>query len=615
MSQKVDLVAMRHSLAHILASAVLELFPDAKFGIGPVVENGFYYDIDIPSKKLTEKDLTSIEQSMRRIIKKDFQFETYDLDIDKAIEWAKSNKQDYKLELLNDLKRSGTTQFKDLNKSELGTIADDKNKIEKVSFYKHGDFIDLCRGPHLNSTGEAGPFKLLRISGAYWRGNENNNQLQRIYGVAFNSKSELEEYLKNYEEAKLRDHRKLGKELDLFVFSDLIGSGLPLFTPRGTVLRDELSRYSNELRLKLGFQKVHIPHITKTDLYEVSGHLAKFGDELFLVKSQETKDKFVLKPMNCPHHIKIYDSKQRSYKDLPIRYLETTEVYRDEKTGELGGLSRVRSITQDDSHIFCLDEQVESEIKHLITAFKEIYKTLNMKISARLSLRDDSKQYLGAMELWEKSQGQLRNALRNNEVEFYEEKGEAAFYGPKIDFMALDSIGRKHQLATVQLDFVMPKRFGLEYDSEKGSKETPVLIHSAFLGSLERFMAIYIEHTYGRFPVWCSPEQLRIITLNQDEEVIKFAKDLKSKALDVNLRASLDLDNESVSKKIRKSELLKIPYLVVVGPKEVETSRLIPRIREDLKRDNKDYSKSISTDEFLNSIVKEYLNRSSKSSL
>ena len=615
MDQKIDLYAMRHSLAHILASAVLELFPDAKFGIGPVVDNGFYYDIDIPSKKLTEKDLISIEQSMRRIIKKDIQFETYELGIDEAIKWAKNNKQEYKLELLNDLKRSGTTLYKDLNSSELGTITTEKTKVDRVSFYKHGDFVDLCKGPHLNSTGEAGAFKLLRISGAYWRGNDNNNQLQRIFGVAFETKPELEEYLKKYEEAKLRDHRKLGKELDLFVFSDLVGGGLPLFTPRGTVLRDELSKYSNDLRLKLGFQKVHIPHITKTDLYEVSGHLAKFGDELFLVKSQETKDKFILKPMNCPHHTRIYASKQRSYKDLPIRYLETTEVYRDEKTGELGGLSRVRSITQDDSHIFCLENQIEGEIKQLILAFKEIYKTLEMDLSARLSLRDDSKQYLGSLESWEESQQKLRNALKNNDIDFYEEEGEAAFYGPKIDFMGLDSIGRKHQLATVQLDFVMPKRFGLEYDSEKGSKETPVLIHSAFLGSLERFMSIYIEHTFGRFPVWCSPEQLRVITLNQDEDVINFAKKITSKALDMDIRASLDSDNESVSKKIRKSELLKIPYLVVIGPKEVESSKLTPRIREDLKQDNKDYSKTFSVDEFLNAISTEHSSRSLKTSL
>lgn len=615
MNQKIDLNAMRHSLAHIMASAILELFPNTKFGIGPVVENGFYYDIDIPSRKLVENDLKSIEKIMRKIIKQDLSFETFNLPIEEAIKWAIKNKQDYKLELLNDLKRSGTTIYKDLNSSELGTVIDEKARINSVSFYKHGDFVDLCRGPHLNSTGEAGSFKLLRISGAYWRGNEHNNQLQRIYGVAFSSESELEEYLKNYEEAKMRDHRKLGKDLDLFVFSDLVGGGLPLFTPRGTVLRDELAGYSNELRLKLGFQKVHIPHITKTDLYEVSGHLAKFGDELFLVKSQETKDKFVLKPMNCPHHTRIYASKPRSYKELPIRYLETTEVYRDEKTGELGGLSRVRSITQDDSHIFCLEDQIEQEIKQLIKAFKEMYITLDLELSSRLSLRDDSKHYLGSLESWEKSQNQLRNALKRNDIEFYEEKGEAAFYGPKIDFMATDSIGRKHQLATIQLDFIMPQRFGLEYDSEKGSKETPVLIHSAFLGSLERFMSIYIEHTFGRFPVWCSPEQLRIITLNQDDKILKFAEDLVRKATNKNLRVTLDADNESVSKKIRKSEMLKIPYLIVIGPKEVESSKIIPRIREDLKENNKDYLGSLDIDEFLDNIFKEYTNRLFKTSL
>ncbi len=615
MDKNNKLYAIRHSLAHILASAIKELYPDVKFGIGPVIDNGFYYDIDIPSKKLTEDSFEDIQRIMNRIIKEDLVFEKYTLSIDEALKWAKDNHQDYKVNLLNDLKRSGTTVLKDLDASEVGVIAPKSSKIKEVSFYRHGSFSDLCRGPHVVSTSKVGPFRLMRISGAYWRGNEKNKQLQRIYGVAFNSDADLKDYLKHYEEGKHRDHRKIGKELDLFGFSDLVGGGLPLFTPRGTILIDELAKYSEDLRLKLGFKKVRIPHITKTDLYEVSGHLAKFGDELFLVKSQETKDSFALKPMNCPHHTRIYALRQRSYKDLPIRYLETTVVYRDEKSGELGGLSRVRSITQDDSHIFCREDQIEDEVNKLIGAYKTLYKTLDFEVSARLSLRDDSKQYLGSMEVWNKSQAELRKSLKDNSIEFYEEEGEAAFYGPKIDFMASDYLSRKHQLATIQLDFVMPKRFKLEYDSELGLKNTPVMIHVALLGSLERFLSVYIEHTYGKFPVWLSPEQLRIITLNQDQEVLDFANQLLGKTQDSNLRVTIDSDNESVSKKIRRSELMKIPYTIVIGSKELESSKIVPRIRGDLKDPNKDYARPLDLNYFIESLTKEYKERLNKSIL
>ena len=501
MSEKEDkLYKMRHSLAHLTAAAVKELWPTAKFGVGPVVKDGFYYDIDLGDVTISEADFPKIEKRMKKLIAKDQKFERLEKNVDEAIAWAKENNQPYKVELLNDLKRAGTTVAKDLDSKELGLESVDGSKIEKVSFYKNGDFVDLCRGPHVNSTKEIGAFKLMRVAGAYWRSNENNPQMQRLYGVAFETQEELDTYLKNLEEAKMRDHRKLGKELDLYTFSNLVGSGLPLFTPRGTALRDVLAKYSNQLRKKFGFESVWTPHITKNDLYKKSGHWAKFSEELFLVKSQETKDEFVMKPMNCPHHAQIYVSSSRSYKDMPIRFLETTTDYRDEKTGELGGLNRVRALTQDDSHIFCRKDQIEQEIQQLLSAAGELYSQVGMKLTVRLSYRDDSDSYIGDLKLWESAQNQLKSAVEKNNLEYYEQEGEAAFYGPKIDFMAEDSIGRLHQVATVQLDFVQPERFELEYINQESLPERPVMIHCALLGSVERFMSVFIEHTAGWFP-------------------------------------------------------------------------------------------------------------------
>ncbi len=608
-----NLHAMRHSLAHIMATAIAKLWPNAKFGVGPVVENGFYYDVDLGSKKLSEEDFEAIEGEMYRIINEDQQFEHSMMPINKAIRWAKKARQPYKQELLNDLKRAGTTFAKELDADELGLKAGAGSKVSEVSFYKNGDFTDLCHGPHVASTGKVGAFKLQRVSGAYWRGKEGNPQMQRVYGAAFATKEELDIYLNMLEEAKARDHRKLGQELDLFVFSDLVGSGLPMFTPRGTVLRDELAGYSNELRQQYGFEKVWSPHITKKDLYEASGHWAKFGDELFLVKSQETSDELVMKPMNCPHHTRIYAGRARSYRDLPIRYLETTTVYRDEKTGELAGLSRVRSITQDDSHVFCRPDQIESEIINLLTAARDMYKTINMSLRVRLSYRDESDAYLGDKKLWESAQKQLKTAVVANKLDFFEEIGEAAFYGPKIDFMATDAIGREHQLATVQLDFVQPERFDLSYAADDGSKQRPVMIHSALLGSIERFLAVYIEHTAGRFPVWLAPEQVRIITLNQEKDTVKFAEQLVQNAKEQGLRVGLDNDNESVGKKIRQAEVMKIPYSIVVGDKEMSSKKVLPRIRKDLVVQER--TSPLGIEEFLKSVTNEANSRTSKSSL
>lgn len=608
-----SLHAMRHSLAHITAAAIQRLWPEAKFGVGPVVENGYYYDIDIAGVKLSEDDFAKLETEMKKIISEDQTFERFEMPIDEAIDWAGKTKQQYKQELLNDLKRAGTTIAKDLDSDELGLAASGDSKIANVSFYTNGDFTDLCRGPHVESTGKVGAFKLQRVSGAYWRGKEGNPQMQRIYGIAFATEKELRQHLAMLEEAKKRDHRKLGQELDLFVFSDMVGSGLPMFTPRGTVLREELCRYSNELRQRFGFQKVWTPHITKKDLYEASGHWAKFGDELFLVKSQETSDELVMKPMNCPHHTRIYASQPRSYRDLPVRYLETTTDYRDEKTGELGGLSRVRALTQDDSHVFCPHDQLESEINNLLEAAGDLYATVGMKLRVRLSYRDDGDGYLGSAELWKSAQAQLKNAVIANKLDYFEQDGEAAFYGPKIDFMATDAIGREHQVATIQLDFVQPERFGLKYTGNDGNDARPVMIHCALLGSVERFLSVYIEHTAGKFPVWLAPEQVRVATVNQEEKTLSFAKELKRKAEKRGVRLVIDDSNESVGKKIRDAEVWKVPYTLVVGEKEIESGQVTPRIRKDIVVGTE--HASLDAENFLESVANEARSRVSNSSL
>jgi threonyl-tRNA synthetase len=380
------------------------------------------------------------------------------------------------------------------------------------------------------------------------------------------------------------DHRKIGKELDLFVFSDLVGSGLPLFTPRGTILRDELLGFSEELQKKNGYQKVAIPHITKKDLYEKSGHWAKFGEELFLIKSQETKDQMVLKPMNCPHHTQIYAGRPRSYRELPIRYMESTVQYRDEKKGELNGLSRVRSISIDDSHVFCTLEQIEDELNIVMSMVKEMYTVFDLKYRARLSFRDDSDEYLGVPEVWEKAQKTIEEVAKKAGLEYSIGEGDAAFYGPKIDIMITDSLDREWQCATLQLDFVQPERFELTYTDADGSEKRPVMIHKALLGSFERFLSVYLEHTDGRFPLWLAPEQLRVTTLNDEEAVLEAARELVSKAKDSGIRAELDDSNESVGKKIRDAEHMRIPYTVVIGNKEIESHQVTPRVRSDLPK-------------------------------
>jgi threonine--tRNA ligase len=581
------LYAMRHSLAHIMATAVQQLWPDAKFGVGPVVEHGFYYDIDLGETKISEQQFNKIEKVMRRIIAEKQDFVCTKCPIDEAIQWAKDNHQPYKEELLNDLKRAGTTVAKDLDAAEMGTITEGDSALDEVSFYTNGSFRDLCRGPHVANTSEVGAFKLMRVAGAYWRGNEKNPQMQRLYGVAFATQEELDEYLKKLELAKQRDHRKLGKELDLYTTSPLVGVGLPLFTPRGTILRDIVAQYSNQLRQRFGFEKVWTPHITKKDLYETSGHWAKFGEELFLVKSQETSDEMALKPMNCPHHTQIFASQPRSYRDMPVRYLETTTDYRDEKTGELGGLNRVRSLTQDDSHVFCRPDQIEQEINNLLSAARELYDTIDMKLRVRLSYRDDSDAYLGERELWASAQNQLKSAVEKVGLDYFEQEGEAAFYGPKIDFMATDAIGREHQVATVQLDFVQPQRFGLEYTESDGNFTTPVMIHCALLGSIERFLSVFIEHTGGWFPFWAAPEQVRILTIN--DTVMDYVDEITTILSGVTLmqpvkynevRFTTDIRNESIGKKVREATVVKIPTQIIVGPRDKAARAVSVRTRK-----------------------------------
>ena len=607
-----QLHAIRHSLAHIMATAVQHLWPEAKFGVGPVVENGFYYDIDLGETKISKEDFDKIDAEMRKIITADQPFVKSEKPIDEAIAWAQASQQPYKEELLNDLKRAGTTVAKDLNADELGTITEGEAQVANVSFYQNGDFTDLCRGPHVESTGKTGAFKLLRVAGAYWRGNDKNPQMQRLYGAAFETERDLGQHLALIEEAKKRDHRRMGQELDLFVISDLVGSGLPLFTPRGAVLRNELVRFSEELQRTGGYEAVWTPHMTKVELYQKSGHYEMYP-ERFDVSSVESTDKFMLKPMNCPHVTQIYASKPRSYRDLPLRYMETTTMYRDEKSGELHGLSRVRALTQDDSHAFVRPDQIEAEMNNILGMVKQMYLTLGMTLSVDLSFRDEGDNYFGDPKLWKAAQDILEGVAKAQELDYKIELGEAAFYGPKIDIQVADALGRKWQCATVQLDFVQPERFELEYIDEHGAKQRPAMIHKAILGSIERFLSVYIEHTAGKFPIWLAPEQVRVITVNQEEATLTFANKILSQAKERGVRLHVDNSNESVGKKIRSAEVAKVPYTLVIGEKEIASSEVVPRIRKDMAV--MDVPITIGIDQFLGTVVNEAKSRVLKTSL
>lgn len=535
-----------HSSAHLLAAAVLELYPNAKFGIGPAIENGFYYDIDFGDKVLSSEDFSKIEAKMAEIVKRSVSLVRKEVSKAEALKWFEAKGEIYKVELINDL--------------EDGTI----------TFYESGDFVDLCRGPHLVDFSPIKAIKVLSLAGAYWRGDEKRKQLTRLYAITFPKKKELDEYLLMLEEAKKRDHRKLGKELELFTFSQSVGQGLPLWLPKGTELRLRLESFLRKVQKKYGYQQVITPHIGDVHLYKTSGHYQKYGQDSFrTITTPFEGEEYMLKPMNCPHHVEIYKSKPHSYKDLPVRLAEFGTVYRYEQSGELHGLTRVRSFTQDDAHIFCTPEQLKDEFCKVIDIVLYIFKTLKFdNFTAQISLRDPSntEKYIGSDDVWDKAERAIIEASAERGLNTVSEIGEAAFYGPKLDFMVKDALGRKWQLGTIQVDYNLPERFDLEYTGADNQKHRPIMIHRAPFGSMERFVAVLIEHTAGKFPLWLTPEQFIILPISEKYE--EYAKNVLAKLEELDLRGSVDNRNEKTGKKIRDAEMAKIPFMLIVGEKE-----------------------------------------------
>ncbi|MEE0917216.1 MAG: threonine--tRNA ligase [Bacteroidales bacterium] len=535
-----------HSSAHLLAAAVLELYPNAKFGIGPAIENGFYYDIDFGDKVLSSEDFSKIESKMAEIVKRSVTLVRKEVSKAEALKWFEAKGEVYKVELINDL--------------EDGTI----------TFYESGDFIDLCRGPHLVDFSPIKAIKVLSLAGAYWRGDEKRKQLTRLYAITFPKKKELDEYLLMLEEAKKRDHRRLGKELELFTFSQSVGQGLPLWLPKGTELRLRLESFLRKVQKKYGYQQVITPHIGDVHLYKTSGHYQKYGQDSFrTITTPFEGEEYMLKPMNCPHHVEIYKSKPHSYKDLPVRLAEFGTVYRYEQSGELHGLTRVRSFTQDDAHIFCTPEQLKDEFCKVIDIVLYIFKTLKFdNFTAQISLRDPSntEKYIGSDDVWDKAERAIIEASAERGLNTVSEIGEAAFYGPKLDFMVKDALGRKWQLGTIQVDYNLPERFDLEYTGADNQKHRPIMIHRAPFGSMERFVAVLIEHTAGKFPLWLTPEQFIILPISEKYE--EYAKNVLAKLEELDLRGSIDNRNEKTGKKIRDAEMAKIPFMLIVGEKE-----------------------------------------------
>lgn len=546
---------LRHSLAHLLAAAVLELWPDTKQSIGPAIENGFYYDFDF-SNKVSDADLPKIEKKMRQLLQTWGEFGHREVTPAEARSFFAGNP--YKLELIDEI----------------------ANKSEKLTIYTSGKYEDLCRGGHVQSAREIKPdaFKLSHVAGAYWRGDAKNKQLTRIYGLAFATKEELDAHVNMLAEAKKRDHKVLGPQLDLFTFSELVGPGLPLWTPHGTLVRNLLDSYVWQLRRTRGYVQVDIPHITKKELYEKSGHWEKFKDDLFRITTREGHE-FAMKPMNCPHHTQIYARRQWSYRDLPQRYASTTKVYRDEQSGELQGLSRVRAITQDDAHVFCRMTQAKQEALKIWDIISEFYGTFGFELRVRLSLHDPAhpEKYLGDPKRWEKAEGLLREVVTEKKVDWFDGPGEAAFYGPKLDFMGKDAIGREHQVATIQLDLNMPESFDLTCVNENGEKERIVMIHAAIMGSIERFMSVLIEHTAGAFPLWLAPVQFAVLPISDKQN--KYAGKVLDELLKAGFRAELNGENDSIGKKIRQAELMKVPYILIVGEKEAKSKKIAVRQR------------------------------------
>jgi threonyl-tRNA synthetase len=542
-----ELQNKRHTLAHLLAAAVLEHYPHAKLTLGPAIDNGFYYDIDFSGgNTVTDESLKDIQKSMKKILNTWDAFSHKEVSKEEALATFAGNP--FKQELIEEISAKG----------------------EPITLYTAGSFTDLCRGGHClhpNKEIDASAFKLDKVAGAYWRGDEKNPMLTRIYGLAFDTQEELKAYEVQLEEAKKRDHRKLGAEMKLFSISPLVGSGLPLLQPKGMIIRKEIEDFLWSLHKDKGYDRVWTPHIAKETLYETSGHASKFGDELFRVSGKE--EKFILKPMNCPHHMQIFADNQFSYRDMPVRYFEPATVYRDEKTGQLAGLTRVRSITQDDGHLFCRVSQITQEVSTIVGIIREFYKTMNLLDGywVRLSVRGEGGLYIGEDDVWEKAESALEDAAKENELPYKRVEGEAAFYGPKLDFMFKDAIGREWQLATIQCDFNLPERFDLSYINEQGQKERPVVIHRAISGSLERFMGVMIEHFGGNFPLWLSPAQIAVIPVADVHQ--DYAHEVFTELKSAGIRATYDDSNESMGKKIRNAKKDRLPYFIVIGDKEV----------------------------------------------
>lgn len=552
---------LRHSAAHMLAAAVLQLYPDTKLGTGPVVENGFYYDL-LPTQPITEADLDKIEVVMRQIIGGNHDFVKELVTVDKAKQFF--HDQPFKCELIDKFSAAG----------------------RDLTLYHSGPFTDLCEGGHAQNTSELSNvgFKLTKLAGAYWQADEKNPQMTRIYGVLFPSPKELRAYFVQLEEAKKRDHRKLGKELELFIFSDLVGPGLPIYTPKGATVRRLIQDLSRQQRELIGYQEVHTPNINKAELFKISGHYDKYKNDMLAVRSNYSEEEYFLKPMNCPQHTQVYASQLRSYKDLPLRLADFSNLYRDEKPGELSGLTRLRAFSQDDAHCFCREDQIADEFSSVLKVIETELKIYGMDYYVRLSIWDPAHQekYLGDATVWEKAQQLLQQLLDDQGVQYVVGVGDAAFYGPKMDFIAKDSLGREWQISTIQIDFNMPTRFGLEYVTDTGATNTPVMIHSALVGSPERFLGILLEHYAGNFPVWLAPVQVKLLPVGEDH--IAYAQSVRSALRQAGIRVEVDDHSETVGNKIRKASGEKVPYLVVVGDKEVESGQL--PIRKRGSKDN-----------------------------
>ncbi len=552
--------AFWHSSAHLMAEALEALYPDVKFGIGPSIDNGFYYDIDLGDERtLTDADFPTIEAKMKELAQQKNEYKRNDVTKSEAINYFTKKGDEYKIELINEL--------------EEGTI----------TFYEHGHFTDLCKGPHLPNTGLIKAIKVLSLAGAYWRGDETRKQLTRVYGITFPKQKMLEEYLVLLEEAKKRDHRKIGKELELFTFSQRVGQGLPLWLPKGAMLRERLENFLKKIQKRYEYQQVIAPHIGLKDLWVTSGHYEKYGKDSFQpINTPAEGEEFLLKPMNCPHHCEIYKAKQHSYKDLPIRYAEFGTVYRYEQSGELHGLTRVRGFTQDDAHIFCRPDQLKDEFKKVMDIISIIFDALDFKnFTAQVSLRHqtDHSKYIGSEENWEKAESAILEAVKEKDLNYVVEYDEAAFYGPKLDFMVKDALGRSWQLGTIQVDYNLPERFELEYVGSDNQKHRPVMIHRAPFGSMERFVAVLIEHTAGKFPLWLTPDQVVVLPIS--EKYNDYAKKVLNFLNNYDIRTLIDDRNEKVGKKIRDNELKRIPYLLIVGEKEFEHETVSVRIQGD----------------------------------